>query len=221
MSDRVIYVVGDGFARVTAGRLFTPLSQLLRLLADGTGMAGAQIAVLPGQGLGEGDVAEVLTRAAISPWRGQFDLTDWYRRPTRAVLDRCDATEVLISIPRRMAKTVFELDLMIDDACVLMAESAVDLGRSLLHEAARQAAIAVALLFDPDGSGPIVGIEESAAGHDSFVLGLDARIRCTLRPGPYPGRSIDIVIDQGETPVAAFHAVLAPAFDPAALPAVA
>lgn len=221
MSDRVIYVVGDGFARIAAGGLFTPLSQLLRLLVDGTGTGGAQIAVLPGQGLGEDDVAEVLTRASISPWRGQFDLTGWYHRPTRAVLDRYDATEVLISMPRRMAKTVFEFDLMIDDACALMAESTVDLGRSLLHEAARQAAIAVALLFDPDGLGPIVGLKESAAGHDSFVLGLDARIRCTLRPGPYPGRSIDIAIDQGEMPVAAFTAALTQAFDAAALPAVA
>jgi hypothetical protein len=217
MSDRVIYVVGDGFARVVADRLFTPLSQLLRLLVDGTGMGGAQIAVLPGQGLGEEDVAEVLTRASISPWRGQFDLTDWYHRPTRAVLDRYDAAEVLISTPRRVAKTVFEFDLMIDRACALMAESTVDLSRSLLREAAWQAAIAVAPLFDPDGLGLIAGLQESAAGHDRFVLGLDARIRCALRPGSYPGRSIDIVVDQGETPVTAFNAVLTPAFEVAAV----
>jgi hypothetical protein len=226
MSDRVIYVVGEGFAPFATGRLFISLRQLRQLLAHGAETVGAHIVVLPGQGLDESDIAEILTLAAASPRRDQFDFTEWYHRPKRAALRRHDARDILISAPRRVAENVFGLDLLIDDACGLMVARPPmsDPRRLVLPEAARQCALAVAAVLYPGWNCPMVRVEEDATWHGAFIMALDAQIRCTVRPSapsPVHRVQLDIAIDQGDVPVAAFSAGLTPAFDEGALPAVA
>ena len=225
MSDRVIYVVGEGFAPFATGRLFLSLGQVRQLLADGARTAGGHIVVLPGQGLEESDVAEVLALAAVSPWRDRFDFTEWYHRPKRADLGRQGVKDILISAPRRVAENVFDLDLLIDGGCDLMVAPPPmsDPRRLVLYEAARQCAVAVAAMLYPDRDPPRVWIDEGVLRRDAFILALDARIRCTVRdavPSACGRLQLDIAIDQGDAPVAAFGASLAPAFE-GALPAVA
>jgi hypothetical protein len=220
VSDRVIYVVGARFIRFATGRLFLSLEQLRRLLVDGDDTFGGHVVVLPGQGLSDGDVAAVLALASGSPQRNRFDFTAWYHRPKRADLGHGDLKggieDVLISRPRRVAATAFELDLLIGGACSLMVLA--DPRRLILAEAARQSAVAIGRVLDPDRKCRTTRLEATAARYDRFVPALDARIRCTV---DLSCLQLDIAIDQGGLPLAAFDTPLMPASGEVGLTAVA
>ncbi|MGE5505034.1 MAG: AfsA-related hotdog domain-containing protein [Actinomycetota bacterium] len=150
-------------------------------------MAHGRIVVLPGQGLGDDDVAELLALAERSAAASHFDLEALRTMPRRAGRSRSHKhrpENTLISEPRRLGETTFELDLLIDEDCELMGDhqTGQHLQGMLLLEAARQSFLAVSeAFFLPQDTRFYFVINEMTSRYNRFAFPLDARIRYTVR----------------------------------------
>src|ERR1700757_2824924 len=112
MKEKVILVVGDKFMGFAAGKNVITLTQLRGLLAlpDLLNMESHRVVMLPGQGLGDDDIEEILSLAEKAPQRAHFDLTEWYRVPKRAASSRSHKRcpeNTLISEPRQIGPDMF------------------------------------------------------------------------------------------------------------------
>ncbi len=218
MKERVILVVGDRFAAFAAGKDAMTQQQLRGLLGlpAGLPMAGPRVVVAPGQGLGDDDVAEVLALAEASAQRGRFDLSLWKERAPRAprrLAHKHHPANTLVSEPRRISEDGFVLDLMIDEACEIMADhqTGEHVQGMVLLEAARQAFLAVteAFFLPQDGTKFYFVINAMSARYERFVFPVDALVRYTIREqdtdSPQRKRfAADIAVEQGGAVAAVF-----------------
>lgn len=186
MGNRVMLVVGDKFTQFAAGKDAITISQLCGLLSLPPGITfdRGRLTAVPGQGLGDDDIERVLTLAASSPHGDHFDLTLWRDRPRRAgprLSHKRRPENTLISEPRRVAENVFELSLLIDEDCELMADhqTGQHVQGMVLMEAARQTFLAVteAFFLPQDGGRFYFVINKFAAEYNRFAFPLDATIR--------------------------------------------
>jgi len=203
MKEHVLLVVGDKFAQFCANRDVMRLSQLRGLLTlpSVVPLEARRLVLLPGQGLGDADIAEVLRLAASSPHRALFDLGLWHQHPRRAPRSQSHKHKpenTLISEPRRIEEDVYELDLLIDENCELMADhqTGQHVQGMILMEAARQSFLAVTeAFFLPDGAAFYFVINEMTARYARFAFPLDARIRYTIRSRELSARRRHFVAD--------------------------
>ena len=185
MKNRVVLVVGDKFLQFTVGKDVITLSQLRSLLSlpQVVSLDRGMLTAVPGQGLGDQNVKEVLDLASVSPHRDHFDLTLWRNRPVRAagrLSHKRQPENTLISEPRQVAEDVFELDLLIDENCEMMGDhqTGQHLQGMVLMEAARQAFLAVTeAFFLPEDKRFYFVINKFAADYKRFAFPLDATIR--------------------------------------------
>ena len=168
MVRRIVLVVGDKFMQFAAGKEAITVSQLCGLLSlpAGIAMDRGRLTAVPGQGLGDDDVTRVLALAATSSHGDRFDLSLWRDRPRRA--------------SARLADNLFELDLLIDEDCELMADhqSGQHVQGMVLMEAARQTFLAVteAFFLPQDGGRFYFVINKFGAEYRRFAFPLDATI---------------------------------------------
>jgi hypothetical protein len=216
MHERIVLVVGDKFADFAHGRDILTVSQLRGLLTlqNVLTMAHGRVVVLPGQGLGEDEVATLL-RLADAAAGGHFDLQALRTMPRRASRGRSHKhrpENTLISEPRRLGDTLFELDLLIDEDCELMGDhqTGQHLQGMLLLEAARQSFLAVSeAFFLPQDTKFYFVINEMTSRYNRFAFPLDARIRYSVREheGKNPLRQrfvVDIAVEQCGADAASF-----------------
>lgn len=189
INERYILVVGDKFTQFGIGKDALTLSQLKALLClpKALMMSPGPITVIPGQGLGDDDVQDILDLAARSPQGTPFDFHLLHRLPKRApqiLSHKVRPENTLISAPRRVDEDVFELDLLIDEDCELMGDhqSGQHLQGMILVEAARQSLLAVteAFFLPKDGSRFAFVFNDMTISYANFAFPLDARLRYSI-----------------------------------------
>ncbi len=151
MNTRILLVVGDKFSAYVQGKDAITLSQLRGLLSLPILLLPGQgrTVLVPGQGLSDIAVKQLLQEAAGSPNIAQFDFSLWHNLPERAsgqLTHKHKPANVLVSTPRQVSADVFESQLMIDEDCELMHDhlSGQHVQGMILIEAIRQALLAVA-----------------------------------------------------------------------------
>lgn len=182
MNKNCILVVGDKFSAFTAEKPVMTISQLRGLLAlNGiVTMKHEHLVLVPGQGLSEEDMAAVL---AAAPTDGSYDLSLWQARRPRAdaaLSHKKNKRNTLISAPRRLDDTTYELDLLVDEECEVMSDhqTGQHLQGMLLIEAARQAFLAVseAFFLPQDGTRYYFIFDSLSVAYKRFVFPVDARL---------------------------------------------
>lgn len=150
MSNRIILVVGDKFASYAKGKDAITVSQLKGLLTLPVHMLPNQskTTLLPGQGMGETCVKELLEEAQSSVNYAHFDFSLWDKLPQRAdksITHKHKIENTLISKPRQLSSDIFEMQLLIDENCELMSDhqSGQHVQGMILIEAVRQATVAI------------------------------------------------------------------------------
>lgn len=209
MVDHFLLVVGDKFSEFAAGKDALTLSQLCALLTlPATLPIGeGRFVPVPGQGLGDDDIAAVLKLANTSAHKAQFDLGAWRGRPSRApgsVTHKRFAENTVISEPRQVDQYSFALDLLIDEDCEMMSDhqTGQHLQGMLLIEAARQSFLAVTERFflPQDGGKFYFVFDDLSVRYKRFVFPVDASLSYVIREmDPSPNRQrfvVDVAIEQ-------------------------
>lgn len=218
MKEAVLLVVGDKFAQFSTNNDVIRISQLRGMLSlpSFLSLEARRLVLLPGQGLGDDDITEVLRLGNASPHRALFDLSLWHQHPRRAPSNRSHKHKpenTLISEPRRLSADLYELDLLIDEDCELMSDhqTGQHVQGMILLEAARQSFLAVteAFFLPQDGPKFYFVINEMTARYARFAFPLDARIRYEIRSRDLAVASrrrftVDIAVEQCGTVAASF-----------------
>jgi hypothetical protein len=190
MNSRILLVVGDKFASYVQGKDAITLSQLRGLLSFSVPLLPSQGVTLlvPGQGLSDTNIKNLLAEAAVSPNLAHFDFSLWHNLPQRApthLTHKHIPANTLVSVPRQLSEFVFESDLMIDEDCELMSDhqSGQHVQGMVLVEAARQILIAVTEAYfipknDIDYSFIFNGL---SVNFNQFAFPLGAVVRCTMK----------------------------------------
>lgn len=218
MKGKYVLIVGDKFAPFAAGKDVMTLTQLKECLDAPNAPIPIQghTTLIPGQGLGDRDVEQLLELAARSPRRDHFDFHQWYNLPKRVESSRSHKRQpenTLISEPRRLAEDLFEMHLLIDENCELMSDhqTGQHVQGMLLIEAARQASLAVTETFflAQNGSRYSFVFNGMSVSYNQFAFPLPARLRYSIREKDVskPKRQTfvnDIMIEQCGTETASF-----------------
>lgn len=154
MNNRILLVVGDKFASYVKSKDAITVSQLRGLLSLPVHMLPGQsrTVLVPGQGMGDDCVQQLLSDASVSPNIAHFDFSLWHNLPQRAssaLSHKHNPKNTLVSMPRQVTANTFELHLMIDEDCELMNDhlSGQHVQGMVLIEAARQAMLVVTEQF--------------------------------------------------------------------------
>lgn len=150
MKHRILLVVGDRFNAYVQGKDAITLSNLKGLLTLGVPLLSRQerTILVPGQGLSDAGVRNLLELAAQSPNLAQFDFSLWQSLPERAsasLTHKHRVENILISAPVRKNRDCFSMQLLIDERCELMRDhqTGQHLQGMILIEAARQGMLAI------------------------------------------------------------------------------
>ncbi|UTF58726.1 AfsA-related hotdog domain-containing protein [Gilvimarinus sp. DA14] len=189
MNASVILVVGDKFAAYAQGKDVITKTQLLGLLALPQHLLpfSGRIKLVPGQGLGDQCVRQILEQADNLARHAQFDFSLWRQLPARAPVKLSHKHQIentLISSPARMAEDIFQLHLLIDEDGELMQDhqSGQHVQGMLLIEAVRQATVAITeayYLAESSGDYAFV-LNKMAVQYNNFSFPLPASILCTV-----------------------------------------
>jgi hypothetical protein len=189
MTNHMLLVVGDKFSSYVQGRHAITLSQLRALLSLPAQLLPVQgrTLLIPGQGMGDADIQDLLREAASSMSMAYFDFSLWHDLPVRAPLSmshKHHAENTLISVPRETAEDCFELDLLIDEQCELMRDhqTGQHIQGMLLIEAARQAMLAVVENFylPSNGLNYVFVLNDMSVSYNNFAFPVAATIECRV-----------------------------------------
>lgn len=189
MNNRILLVVGDKFSSYVQGKDAITLSQLRALLSLPARLLPVQgrTVLVPGQGMGDADVVQLLKEAADSMNMDYFDFSLWHDLPVRAPLSmshKHKAENTLISVPRQISEDCFELHLLIDEQCELMSDhqSGQHLQGMLLIEAARQAMLAVVEnhYLPANGLSYAFVLNDMSVNYNNFAFPVAATIECRV-----------------------------------------
>lgn len=199
MNNRILLVVGDKFASYVKNKDAITVSQLRGLLSLPVHMLPGQsrTVLVPGQGMGDDCVQELLRDAAASPNIPHFDFSLWHNLPQRAsaiLSHKQNPKNTLVSMPRQLTEDSFELHLMIDEDCELMNDhlSGQHVQGMVLIEAARQAMLVVTEKFLMPDNGInyafIFNALSVSYSHYTFPVNAVIRTRITERSVENPRR---------------------------------
>ncbi len=154
MAPRTLLVVGDKFSQFAEDKDVLTLSKLRHLLnQDQPAFPGIErVTLVPGQGLGDKAVKDILDEAAKSKSARNLDFSLWRNRPERAKCYQSHKRKpenILVSQPKCLCENVFLMDLMVDDGSDLMSDhqSGQHIQGMILLEAARQSLLVVTETF--------------------------------------------------------------------------
>lgn len=189
MSNRILLVVGDKFASYARGKDVITVSNLRGLLTLSIPLLSHQgrTVLVPGQGLNENTVKQLLEEAGQSPNISHFDFSLWHDMPQRASISlthKHRPENVLVSTPVRMNASQFQMHLMVDEDCELMKDhlSGQHVQGMVLIEAARQAMLAVteAYLIPENGIDYSFVFEALSVQYSHYTFPLGAVIEANI-----------------------------------------
>lgn len=149
MKFDTLIVVADKFAEFTVEKPAVTLSQLHAMLKLPKHLVPGAVRLLPGQGLSEGDIADLIVQInALDPAGLKWELSLLRTLPERAdpcISHKRRSCNTLIGSPTKTAHDCYRIDLCIDENCELMGDhqTGQHVQGMLLIEAARQSFIAV------------------------------------------------------------------------------
>lgn len=189
MKQRIVLVIGDRFSAYVDGKDAITYSNLRGLLSLSIPMLPSQdrIVLVPGQGMSDAAVEQLLQDAAQSPNLSQFDFSLWRSLPNRApasLTHKHRPENILISTPVRMNAETFSMQLLIDEQCELMQDhqTGQHLQGMILIEAARQVILAVAeKFFLPDNDIDYAFVlNDISVRYNNFAFPVAATIECRV-----------------------------------------
>lgn len=200
---RSVLVVGDKFREFSLGKAAITLSQLRAMLDFPAELILCEpMRFIPGQGLSDQDVADILVQAAGTAHRERLDFSLWHSMPTRAasaLSHKYRIENTLVSAPRQIGEDLYELDLLIDENCELMGDhqTGQHLQGMLLVEAARQAFLAITeAYFLPQGDAEFYFIFNTLiAEYKRFIFPIATRLRCCVREKDLSGNNRRFVME--------------------------
>ncbi|UZJ44905.1 AfsA-related hotdog domain-containing protein [Marinimicrobium sp. C6131] len=189
MKQRIVLVVGDKFSAYVHGKDAITYSNLRGLLSLSIPLVPGQgrTVLVPGQGLSDANVRQLLEEAAQSPNLSQFDFTLWHSLPARApasLTHKHRPENTLISVPVRQTVDTFTMHLLIDEQCELMQDhqSGQHVQGMILIEAARQGMLAVVeQYFLPDNEVDYAFVlNDMSVKYNNFAFPVSATIECRI-----------------------------------------
>lgn len=189
MKQRIVLVVGDKFSAYVHGKDAMTYSNLRGLLSLSIPVLPNQgrIVLVPGQGMNDPAVEQLLQDAAQSPNLSQFDFSLWENLPKRApasLTHKHRPENTLISSPMRINAEAFSMDLLIDEQCELMQDhqSGQHLQGMILIEAARQGMLAVVeQFFLPENDIDYAFVlNDMSVKYANFAFPVTATIECRI-----------------------------------------
>ncbi|WP_157960388.1 AfsA-related hotdog domain-containing protein [Marinimicrobium alkaliphilum] len=189
MNQRILLVVGDKFSFYVQGKDAITLSQLHGLLSLPVQFLPGQSTTLlvPGQGLGDTAVRELLDAASRSANLAHFDFSLWHHLPERAtsaLSHKRRPENILLSMPRQLSEDEYEMHLMIDEHSELMQDhqSGQHIQGMVLIEAARQMTILISECFLIPKSDVNYGfvLNSMSADYNNFTFPIAASIVCRI-----------------------------------------
>ncbi len=191
MNKRILLVVGDKFYPYVQGKDAITASQLQGLLSLPVQFlpSAERTLLVPGQGLGDDRVRDLLAAASTSANVQHFDFSLWHSLPRRAsgaLTHKHREENVLISAPRQLAEHEYEMHLLIDERCELMSDhqSGQHVQGMILVEASRQMTIAVTESFLlPEGRESkdyAFVLNQMSVSYNNFTFPIGAIIRCRM-----------------------------------------
>jgi hypothetical protein len=189
MNKRILLVVGDKFSAYVQGKDAITLSQLQGLLSLPVQFLPGQgrTLLVPGQGLGDVAVRDLLEAASRSSNLAHFDFSLWHNLPERAtsaLSHKRRPENILLSMPRQLAQDEYEMHLLIDEHSELMQDhqSGQHVQGIILIEAARQMTILISecfLLPKSDINYAFV-LNSMSADYNNFTFPIAASIVCRV-----------------------------------------
>lgn len=189
MTNRILLVVGDKFSSYVQGKDAITLSNLRGLLTLSIPLLPNQgrTILVPGQGLSDASIQQLLEEAAHSPNMGYFDFSLWHSLPGRApasLSHKHRPENTLISTPQRLSADRFAMHLLIDEQCELMQDhqSGQHVQGMILIEAARQGMLAVVeQYFLPDNDIDYAFVlNDMSVKYNNFAFPLSAMVECRI-----------------------------------------
>lgn len=156
MLNKTLLVVSDKFKNFASNKNVITKSELFTLL-NTNNIAfpkNTLTKLVPGQGFSEKDIEAILDIKNTSKNTRFFDFEMWKNYPKKAsslVTHKVNSENILISQPQIIKKDLFNMNLVIDEACEMMRDhqTGLHLQGILLTEASRQAYIAIIESFFP------------------------------------------------------------------------
>lgn len=181
---KFVLVVGDKFRFFAEGKDVLTVSQVRALLTLPWITNDRAFVLVPGQGLGDDDRAEILGLASRFPHGNRFDLSLFAgnaERAPRQLSHKRHPHNTLISAPRRLDDTTFELDLLLDEDGELLGDhqTGQHIQGIVLFEAGRQAFLAVteAFYLPQQGNRYYFVIEKTSTSYKRFAFPVGMLLR--------------------------------------------
>ncbi|HXP95312.1 MAG TPA: AfsA-related hotdog domain-containing protein [Telmatospirillum sp.] len=179
------------------------ISQLRGLLDLPAGLILCEkMRLVPGQGLSEKDVDDVLAQATATAHRDRLDFSLWRRTPRRAdraLSHKYRIENTLISAPRRIDEDHYDVDLLVDENSELMGDhqTGQHLQGMLMIEAIRQAFMAIAeAFFLPSGDIEYYFLFNTLAVElKRFIFPIATCLHCTILEKDLSGTSRRFVME--------------------------
>ncbi len=175
---RVVYVVGDRFEGFSGNSRVTTVRQFCKLAEVGAVAAGTSVII--GQGVSRSGKQQIKRCLTESGLEASVNLVDHSSpKADRHLCHKHRPENSLISIPRRVDDTQFEMDLVIDDGCADLSDHVTGqhLQGMLLMEAARQTFLAVSEAYYGEGLSRYFVINTMNVEYLNFAFPLPTLIR--------------------------------------------
>jgi A-factor biosynthesis hotdog domain len=175
---RVVYVVGDRFEGFSDNSRVTTVRQFCKLAEVGGVTAGTR--VILGQGVSRTSKQQIRSCLTASGLEASVNLVDHSSpKADRYLCHKHRPENSLVSIPRRVDETQFEMDLVIDDGCADLSDHVTGqhLQGMLLMEAARQAFLAVSEAYYGEGLSRYFVVNTMNVEYLNFAFPLPTLIR--------------------------------------------
>ncbi|WP_020207659.1 AfsA-related hotdog domain-containing protein [Gilvimarinus chinensis] len=189
MNSRILLVVGDKFSSYAKGKDAITISQLRSLLTLPEQLipTTGRIKLIPGQGLGDECIQELLTLASDLGRHEIYDFSLWQKIPQRApkqLSHKHHPENTLISTPTHISEDIYELYLLIDENGELMQDhqSGQHVQGMLLIEAVRQATVAITEMYYLQSATQQYAfvLNNMSVKYNNFSFPVPAKILCRI-----------------------------------------
>ena len=176
----IIYIVGDRFEGFSKNSQVTTVAQFCKL-AETVGFLPGTKAII-GQGVSRTNVMRLRQHVTAVGQESSVDFVDFSApKADRNLCNKHRPENSLLSIPRKVAENVYEMQLLIDDGCAEMSDHVTGqhVQGMVLVEAARQSFLAVteAYYADTNCAGRYFVINSMNVEYMNFAFPLPTVVR--------------------------------------------
>lgn len=182
MLNNIFLLVTDKFNNFSSVKHVLTMKQLIQFIKLYPEIGNDEVInIIPGQGLSEQDLKDVLKLISISGKSEYFNVFPRLESAPSALSHIHNEVNTLISKPSKITDNIYELDMIIDEECQLMQDhqTGKHVQGMILMEAARQSFLAVSEEFfiQEEATPRYFVINEMKAEYKRFVFPIPAVIK--------------------------------------------